>query len=313
MSKPLLVDNKPVSEEEYEQYAYNHPTQLENVDVIAPPTIWDQLDDLYGSGNPIWGINRLKAFNKAYSHNPHFMDNWQLANNIVEGVHNLTGGILNRLSPTQNIGFIIDAIKGKNLLQSHMGNSGIVSDNFANKYPLLSTAINMAGDLGLSAGMSSLYRYGTTLRPIGNGAEAEVYSAPLSRYVYKLTSIEPDYMDLKHQVPEVLPSEYMGTTESGLYIYRQPKAFIPKKYPKKLDNMYKRMIRKQWFPFQEEDGIYDFIDPANQLVVTDLGPGNIGWYRGRYRIIDPSVLPLDEYTEMFYKTGGKFPVFKNKQ
>jgi hypothetical protein len=58
------------------------------------------LDDLYGSGNPIWGINRLKAFNKAYSHNPHFMDNWQLANNIVEGVHNLTGGILNRLSPT---------------------------------------------------------------------------------------------------------------------------------------------------------------------------------------------------------------------
>ena len=54
-----------------------------------------------------------------------------MASNIAEGVNIMSGGFLNRLSPTQNIGLIIDTAKGKNFINSWFGNSGIVSDNFA--------------------------------------------------------------------------------------------------------------------------------------------------------------------------------------
>ena len=98
--------------------------------------------------DPIFGQRRVNNYRKALQRNPQFSDNWDMASNIAEGVNIMSGGIFNRLSPTQNIGLIIDTANGKNFMNSWFGNSGIVSDNFAQQHPYLSFGINALGDFG---------------------------------------------------------------------------------------------------------------------------------------------------------------------
>ena len=89
------------------------------------------------------GNIRVRNYRKAEARNPNFSRNWDMASNIAEGVNVMSGGFLNRLSPTQNIGLIIDAAKGKNFMDSWLGNSGIVSDNFAQNHPYWTFGINL--------------------------------------------------------------------------------------------------------------------------------------------------------------------------
>lgn len=98
--------------------------------------------------DPIFGQRRVNNYRKALQRNPQFSDNWDMASNIAEGVNIMSGGVFNRLSPTQNIGLIIDVAKGKNFMNSWFGNSGIVPDNFAQQHPYLSFGINALGDFG---------------------------------------------------------------------------------------------------------------------------------------------------------------------
>ena len=95
------------------------------------------------------GNIRVRNYRKAEARNPNFSRNWDMASNIAEGVNIMSGGVLNRLSPTQNIGLIIDAAKGKNFMDSWFGNSGIVSDNFAQNHPYWTFGINALGDFGI--------------------------------------------------------------------------------------------------------------------------------------------------------------------
>lgn len=132
-----------------------HPIQLQEVIVTAPAPKkksrpwyesvgqWFNDEVLLNKGNI-----RVRNYNRALQRNPQFSDDWDMASNIAEGVNIMSGGVLNRLSPTQNIGLIIDVAKGKNFMNSWFGNSGIVSDNFAQQHPYLSFGINAIGDLG---------------------------------------------------------------------------------------------------------------------------------------------------------------------
>ena len=99
--------------------------------------------------NPIFGQRRVDNYRRALQKNSSFSDNQDMASNITEGLNIMSGGFLNRLSPTQNIGLIIDAAQGDNIMQSWFGNSGIVSDNFAQNHPYLAFSINTIGDFGV--------------------------------------------------------------------------------------------------------------------------------------------------------------------
>lgn len=125
---------------------------------------WDGLlkswDYTFGSGNPIWGTQRVQNFRRALDINPNFMDNWDLANNVAQAYNIFSGGLMNRLSPTQNIRLLYDWSQGKPIFLnedgqlggSWWGNNGIVTDKFASEHPGWSMAINGAGDAVLVGG-----------------------------------------------------------------------------------------------------------------------------------------------------------------
>ena len=114
--------------------------------------------------DPIIGQSRIDNYRRAESMFPNLSQKYDVLNNAIEAVNMGTNGFLNRLSPTQNISLLIDAFQGDNILNSWYGNSGIVSDNFANSHPFLATAINGIADWGLSRYSPAYLR--TALRSI---------------------------------------------------------------------------------------------------------------------------------------------------
>lgn len=114
------------------------PTTLQNIGQFINDEILLNKDNI-----------RVNNYRRALQRNPNFSQDWDMANNMHDFLNISTGGLVNRLSPTQNIGFAIDAVQGDDLLNSWMGNSGIVSDKFMQEHPWWSAAINIVGD-GLS-------------------------------------------------------------------------------------------------------------------------------------------------------------------
>ena len=92
---------------------------------------------------------RVKNYRKAETRNPNFSQNWDMLSNIYDFTNIATAGAINRFSPTQNIRLTLDAVRGNNVVDSWMGNNGIVTDRFAKKHPYWSMAINGVGDAAL--------------------------------------------------------------------------------------------------------------------------------------------------------------------
>lgn len=132
--------------------APDNPILLEPVTVVGhkPKSFLDRVGQFINDEILLNKDNiRVKNYQRAETRNPNFSGDWNMASNIAEGVNVMSGGFLNRLSPTQNIGLIIDAVQGDNIMQSWLGNSGITSDNFAQNHPYLTFGINFLGDAGL--------------------------------------------------------------------------------------------------------------------------------------------------------------------
>lgn len=126
----------------------------------------------------------------------------------VEFVNALTAGGLNNLSPTQWLRRGKDAVqtfKGNMSgaeFRDHWlnGNNGIVSDQFAEAHPYLSTAINAAGDVGLGLASATGKNLAKTALKINRG---RVYysGAPLARTMPDGDiKIFDDFKDYKGQV-----------------------------------------------------------------------------------------------------------------
>lgn len=92
---------------------------------------------------------RVKNYRKAETRNPNFSQNWDMLGNIYDFTNIATAGTINRFSPTQNIRLTLDAVRGNNVVDSWMGNNGIVTDKFAENHPYWSMAINGVGDAAL--------------------------------------------------------------------------------------------------------------------------------------------------------------------
>lgn len=161
----------------------NEPTPREEQEVISRKPIEQDISATWGSGtgvdlysgqahdkkyqselskdatglNSIFGNRRTDTIQKNY-YNPLYKEAWSdLFGNVMDGINWASAGWTNRLSPSQNIGLIIDTLQGDNFMESWMGNSGLVSDKFTQKHPYWSLLINTAGD-GMAYGSKSIYK-----------------------------------------------------------------------------------------------------------------------------------------------------------
>ena len=191
------------AEDEYDAYNAAHPTELKDVEVIADsphkgepdPTAPRTGIDIYAGQaapsqaymdaynkigfNPIFNDVRVRNYQNALARNPMFAHQWDMANNINEFINVGTGGLWNRLSPTQNIRYIYDTFKNgwQNPLDynsSWWGNNGIVTDEFAAEHPYLTMGINGGADLLVG-------RYGT---PGGRGRFVSDVGNTTKRFLY---------------------------------------------------------------------------------------------------------------------------------
>lgn len=68
----------------------------------------------------------------------------------MEATNALSGGVLNRFSPTQNGRFLYDLATGGDWRNSWMGNNGVViNDEWAKEHPYLTMAANGVADVGI--------------------------------------------------------------------------------------------------------------------------------------------------------------------
>lgn len=239
--------------------------------------------------------------------------------NIME---HIVTPIAHLYSPSTQFSSIIDALQGEKGYWEgiHYGNNGFVPDNWAKDNPNLTSGINMLADGLVYTAPYKIYKWGTTPKLIGNGAEFEVYSSPLSRNVTKFGSIPPEEIVLKNEVTGTIPMKYIGQTEDGLYGYTQRKAFVPKNFPNKktMSKLYQRMVDNHWMPAREDSGMLDFVklektsSGIQPKFAVDLGYGNIGfnsrldWILNRTPvIIDNSLLDANGYRFLYQKKGGK--------
>lgn len=256
------------------------------------------------------GESRIKGVQRALERNPDALDNYDIFKNVVDFYTKGTGGIVNRLSPTQNIRLLYDIITGENVIDSMLGNNGIVPDNVAAKQPVLSTIANVIGDVGLGTGALRTYDYSKGYKLAGKGASSEVYVSnnPFNRkYVYKVSDVSPEEMAEINKLPRTVPSEHIGNIE-GKHIYKQ-QAVTPTFKPK-LDDFI-RLARTKGF-FQKlfnGDTETVFYNPETDKVMLDLN-GNWGVDKyGRTVLYDASLLDLKDYLSLL-KTGGKLNTVK---
>lgn len=106
--------------------------------------------------------------------------------NFMDVTNALSGGILNRASATQNLRAAYDTykyLKG-DITRSQLGNSiiygnnGIVSDNYSNEHPIISSLLNFAGDV--AGGISTYKSASNLIKPRYN---PEAYSG--KSFVYR--------------------------------------------------------------------------------------------------------------------------------
>ena len=262
---------------------------------------------------------RVRNYSKSMDRNPEFTQNNDMVANIGDYFKGVTLNIPSLLSPSHDIRLLydlsqggFDAINPFDLKSSWYGNNGVVPDKFANDNPTIATLINVLLDGGFYKTAGNLYKWGTTPKLIGNGAEAEVYSSPFSNYVIKHSSIPPEEMIRMNRVPGFAKCKYLGTTNDGRYIYQQKKLVIPKDPSKEFnvisDNLVKNNYKRHTHPNVE--GRF-FTKLSRDEAISDFGEtgfGQIGKTRFLKipRIIDMALQPIEEFYEMaILKKGGK--------
>lgn len=159
---------------------------------------------------------------------------------------------------------------------------------------------------GALEGIGQAFRWATTPRQIGSGAEAVVYSAPISPRVTKTTTIPISEMQIRNMVPGAVESTYVNTNK-GLITYTQPKIRIlnNKQLAKAQGEIDKLMTNNGWtkitHPNLNGPGYTN-----GKWVVSDLGQGNVGrdWL-GRVRFPDFSIETVPEFRLAMQKQGGR--------
>lgn len=289
--QPLIVNGQAVTEQAYNNYYNQNPIQLQELVVNPNQTYSENIQPMETEQNMfhrarVQGEDARVAEATAF-HKP-----------------------LNYLSPGQWFGAAIDYVQGEAPFWKGIydGNSGWMPNIINEKFPRFSILGNAIIDGLVTHHINNAYKWGTTPKLIGEGAEARVYSAPFWRYVYKV-GLDPEHVKLKNEVANTVKHKYVGNTLDGEPIYKQRKVQLINKFNKrKLSRMYQNLANQGFYPNQMDETFIDVINPTKQLFVTDISTGNVGkfWPFGKYKLIDPAVFnDASDYIMMYEKNGGK--------
>lgn len=146
--------------------------------------------------------------------------------------------------------------------------------------------------------------------PIGGGAEAVVVNNTPTT-VGKMTSIPVEEMAARNQIPNTVPSKYIGYvkdrgTKLPTYIQRKLKILTEQTFPK-YANKLDRAMERSGFRRVNDPNVQYRAYTNGQVVVDDVAPGNVGldWLR-RPKMIDFNMQTVPEWTAQGFtlKDGG---------
>lgn len=147
--------------------------------------------------------------------------------------------------------------------------------------------------------------------PIGGGAEAVVVdNTPTT--VGKMTSIPVEEMAARNQIPNTVPSKYIGYvkdrgTKLPTYVQRKLRILTEQTFPK-YANKLDRAMERSGFRRVNDPNVQYRAYTNGQVVVDDVAPGNVGldWLR-RPKMIDFNMQTVPEWTAQGFtlKRGGK--------
>ena len=147
--------------------------------------------------------------------------------------------------------------------------------------------------------------------PIGGGAEAVVVNNTPTT-VGKMTSIPVEEMAARNQIPNTVPSKYIGYvkdrgTKLPTYVQRKLRILTEQTFPKYVDKLDKAMERSGFRRVNDPNVQYRAYTNG-QVVVDDVAPGNVGldWLR-RPKMVDFNMQTVPEWIDMGFhlKNGGK--------
>ncbi len=111
-----------------------------------------------GDGKTYVGLGDFSKRYDRQKERPYFVSSrtGQLtAGDAMKGIDAATGPLLHWMQPSQYVGAVRDAVKGKNPLTSMLrGNSGVVSEEYAQEHPWLSTVFNLGTDAAILGSLS---------------------------------------------------------------------------------------------------------------------------------------------------------------
>lgn len=146
---------------------------------------------------------------------------------------------------------------------------------------------------------------------LGGGAEAVVVNNTPTT-VGKMTSIPVEEMAARNQIPNTVPSKYIGyvkdrRTKLPTYIQQKVKVLTEQTFPKYVGKLDKAMERSGFRRVNDPNVQYRAYTNG-QVVVDDVAPGNVGldWLR-RPKMIDFNMQTVPEWTAQGFtlKDGGK--------
>ena len=147
--------------------------------------------------------------------------------------------------------------------------------------------------------------------PIGGGAEAVVVdNTPTT--VGKMTSIPVEEMAARNQIPNTVPSKYIGYvkdrgTKLPTYVQKKLRILTEQTFPK-YANKLDRAMERSGFRRVNDPNVQYRAYTNGQVVVDDVAPGNVGldWLR-RPKMIDFNMQTVPEWTAQGFtlKRGGK--------
>ena len=146
--------------------------------------------------------------------------------------------------------------------------------------------------------------------PIGGGAEAIVVdNTPTT--VGKMTSIPVEEMTARNQIPNTVPSKYIGYvkdrgTKLPTYVQKKLRILTEQTFPK-YANKLDRAMERSGFRRVNDPNVQYRAYTNGQVVVDDVAPGNVGldWLR-RPKMIDFNMQTVPEWTAQGFtlKDGG---------
>ena len=146
--------------------------------------------------------------------------------------------------------------------------------------------------------------------PIGGGAEAVVVNNTPTT-VGKMTSIPVEEMAARNQIPNTVPSKYIGYvkdrgTKLPTYVQRKLRILTEQTFPK-YANKLDRAMERSGFRRVNDPNVQYRAYTNGQVVVDDVAPGNVGldWLR-RPKMIDFNMQTVPEWTAQGFtlKDGG---------